>query len=535
MASLNPPWLLPKIFGASISIAIIALALAVSEAKHLITQSQTSLNPKSYHDHSLNTPIPDLKNEKKSFLPRYKLLIQDSINEVSRSSKDFDGNGAISQETNKLDKLMQSGTASCRELLSLASHNLNLSLPTSGSVPTEETLIDFKANLCGILAYIETCIDAFEYGPEKARNMVIASLDSLRKKVSDSLSIINDPNVGSLINDGSGWPPSWMSSEERQLLFDSDKKIRVNVVVAKDGSGKFKTISEAINFAPQNNGQRFVIHVKQGKYYEHLTIDQSRWNIMMFGDGMDKTIVSGKLSNNTGASTIQSATLAVYGRGFIAMNIGFENIAGPSGGQAVAVFSSSDKSIFYNCGIQGYQDTLFSISGRQFYRNCRISGTVDFIFGDSSAVFQSCTILVRRPLHGEANTITAQSRSNSHCQTGFSFQRSNIVAAENLAGARTFLGRPWRSYATVVFMESYLGGLIDPLGWSGWYSGGPPDTTFYGEYGNRGPGSVTSRRARSKGVRVKMSAAEAKSFTVRKLIGGAQWLPATGVPFQLDL
>ncbi|KAL8534883.1 hypothetical protein ACS0TY_010786 [Phlomoides rotata] len=529
MASLNSTCLIFKIFKRSFSIAIIALALAVCEAKHPKTLSQ---NPKSYS-----------KNDNNYFMPRYNLSIQRSLNAVSRSSGDFDENGRLSREIKTLDKILQSRTASCRELLSLAMYNLNISLHTSASIdPLRTTLVYFKTNLCATLAHIETCIDAFEYAPEKTRNMVAASLRSSKKKVTHSLSLLSRTighNADSEINGGSGsktaWGPSWMSSEERELLFGSNKMKGVNVVVAKDGSGRFKTISEAIKSAPQNSQRRFVIYVKRGKYYEHVTIDQSKWNIVMFGDGMDKTIVSGNRCNSSGANTVQSATFGVYGRGFIARDMGFENTAGPARAQAVAFLSSSDQSVLYNCGIHGYQDTLFSYSGRQFYRECRISGTVDFIFGESSAVFQSCTILVKRPVHGQDNTITAQGKSNLHCPSGFSFHRSNIVAAENLAGVRTFLGRPWRNYATTVFMGSYLGGLIDPQGWSGWKSvGAPPNTVFYGEYGNNGPGSVTSRRARSKGVREKMSVAAVKSFTVRQLIGGAQWLPATGIPFQLD-
>ncbi|KAL8519816.1 hypothetical protein ACS0TY_010668 [Phlomoides rotata] len=524
MTSLNPPCLMAKILMRSFSIVIIALSFVICEAKHLKTLSQKSLN----------TPILNSKNSNNYFLSHYNLSIQGSINAVSRSLEDF---GPVSEERGILGKRLQSATAGCQKLMSLASYNLNMSLPTSVNVPSRKTLTDFRTNICASLAYIETCSDEFEYAPDNVRNMVLASLDSSRKSVSNSLSILStiDDNGGSVLtNGGSAWPPSWVTT--KVVLFDSFKKVTVDVVVAKDGSGRFKTISEAINLAPVNNAHKFVIYVKQGKYYENVRIGENRWNIIMVGDGMDKTIVSGHFCNRSGESTFNTATFAVYGRGFIGRNMGFENTAGASGGQAVAFLSASDKSILFKCSISGYQDTLFPVSGRQFYRECRISGTVDFIFGMASAVFQSCTILVKKPGDGHYVYITANGKSTPSCPSGFSIQKSSVVAEENLRGVRTFLGRPWRRYATTVSLESYLGGFIDPQGWSRWdNSQDLPDTVYYGEYGNTGRGAVTSRRMRMKGVRPKMSNEEAQNFTVRNLIGGDNWLSLTGYPYQPDL
>ena len=62
--------------------------------------------------------------------------------------------------------------------------------------------------------------------------------------------------------------------------------------------------------------------------------------------------------------------VAVDGQQFVAVDITFENIAGPEEGQAVALRSDSDFSIFYRCGIQGYQDTLYPHHNRQFYQEC---------------------------------------------------------------------------------------------------------------------------------------------------------------------
>jgi len=41
-----------------------------------------------------------------------------------------------------------------------------------------------------------------------------------------------------------------------------------NIIVAKDGSGNYKTIQEALNAVPQNNNKLFVILIKKGLYHE---------------------------------------------------------------------------------------------------------------------------------------------------------------------------------------------------------------------------------------------------------------------------
>ncbi|KAB1205605.1 putative pectinesterase/pectinesterase inhibitor 60 [Morella rubra] len=68
-------------------------------------------------------------------------------------------------------------------------------------------------------------------------------------------------------------------------------------------------------------------------------------------------------------------------------------------GEAVALRSASDLSVFYWCAIDGYQDTLMVHSQRQFYRECYIFGNVDLIFGDAAVVFQSCSFKGREIGH----------------------------------------------------------------------------------------------------------------------------------------
>ncbi|CAH9137177.1 unnamed protein product [Cuscuta epithymum] len=339
--------------------------------------------------------------------------------------------------------------------------------------------------------------------------------------------------------------PNWVRLKDRKhglskrtspspspsTLFDE----AADIVVAKDGSGNYKTVKEAVANIPKKGG-RIVIYVKAGVYNENVDVNVN--DVTLVGDGIGKTIITGNKSNGTGSSTFNSATFAVDGSGFIARGITFQNTAGVSNGQAIAARCYSDFAVFYQCSIEGYQDTLFYRSDHQFYRECDIYGTVDFIFGAGVAVFQNCNIYVRNPGPNKVNTITADGRDDKNRVGGISFQNCVVTAApdvkfSDLATVKTYLGRPWRNYATTVFMQTFLDGLIDPAGWLAWDA--PLDTVYYGEYENYGMGASTARRVSWGGYHVINDAAEASKFTVEKLIDGDSWLPAISIPYTSGL
>ncbi|CAM0878314.1 unnamed protein product [Alopecurus aequalis] len=308
-----------------------------------------------------------------------------------------------------------------------------------------------------------------------------------------------------------------------------------DAVVAADGSGNFTTIGAPVDAAPRNSTTRHVIHINAGIYKEYVVIGKDISNLMLIGDGMDRTVISGNRSHGGGAKTDDSATVSVDGPGFVAQHLTIENTAGPSNLQAVALRSTSHRSALYCCALTGYQDTLYAQKNTQFYRECRISGTVDFIFGDAAAVFQKCTIVARKPIKDQEITITAHGRDNAVEATGFVFQFCTVVADDELARAdfqvKTYLGRPWRVYARVVFMECDLQGLVDPKGWLQWQDRTDVDDMYYREYRNSGTSADVSGRVKWRGFHVIQDACEAANFTVHNFIQGDQWLPATGVHF----
>ena len=231
--------------------------------------------------------------------------------------------------------------------------------------------------------------------------------------------------------------------------------------------------------------------------------------------------------------------LAAVGERFLARDITFQNTAGPSKHQAVALRVGSDFSAFYQCDMLAYQDTLYVHSNRQYFVKCLIAGTVDFIFGNAAVVLQDCDIHARRPNSGQKNMVTAQGRTDPNQNTGIVIQRCRIGATSDLQPVKgsfpTYLGRPWKEYSQTVIMQSDISDVIRPEGWSEWTGTFALNTLTYREYANKGAGAGTARRVKWRGFKVITAASEAQRYTAGQFIGGGGWLGSTGFPFSLGL
>ncbi|KAL9322468.1 hypothetical protein ACSQ67_010521 [Phaseolus vulgaris] len=188
---------------------------------------------------------------------------------------------------------------------------------------------------------------------------------------------------------------------------------------------------------PEKNKRPFVIYIKEGIYQEYVQVTKDMTHVVFIGDGGKKTRITGNKNFIDGINTYKTSTIGDY---FVAINMGFENFVGPQKHRAVALRVQADKSIFYNCSMDGYQDTLYVHTMRQFYRDRTISGTIDFVFGNALAVFQNCTFVVRKPL------------KNQQC----------IVIAQ------AYLARPWKNYSRTIIMDTYIDDLIHADGYLPW-------------------------------------------------------------------
>lgn len=223
----------------------------------------------------------------------------------------------------------------------------------------------------------------------------------------------------------------------------------------------------------------------------------------------------------------------------MAQSIGFRNTAGPEKHQAVALRVQSDRSIFLNCRMEAYQDTLYAQTHRQFYKGCYITGTIDFIFGDAAAIFQNCMIYVRKPADGQKNIVTAQGRADKRETTGTVLQNCRILADDKLepekSKIKSYLGRPWKEYSRTIVMESEINDLIDPQGWLEWEGDFALKTLYYAEYNNKGPRADVNSRVKWPGYKGVISKEEATKYTVIPFIQGESWLKAANVPVRLGL
>ncbi|KAL9389660.1 hypothetical protein Peur_018265 [Populus x canadensis] len=423
---------------------------------------------------------------------------------------------------------------------SMSSNNLAdsqtwLSAAIANQRTCENGFIDFN-----IVSYLESL-------PNMLRNFtkLLSNTLSLNKAIISSPPILLDTKQDGgrrrLLVDGF---PSWVPASDRKLLQSNGRAApKADIVVAQDGSGDYKTISEAVAASAKlrsgTKSKRFVIYVKRGVYKENVEIKKSMKNLMFVGDGIDATVITSNKNTQDGTTTFRSATVGVSGKGFIARDMTFENTAGPQKHQAVALRSGSDFSVFYSCSFKGYQDTLYVHSQRQFYRDCDIYGTVDFIFGDAVAVLQNCNIYVRRPMSKQTNTVTAQGRTDPGENTGIVIHNSRVMAAPDLrpvqGSFKSYLGRPWKKYSRTVFLKSNIDGLIDPAGWLPWKGDFALSTLYYGEYMSTGSGASTKGRVKWPGYHTITSPLEAGKFTVENFLAGNSWISAAGVPFESGL
>ena len=307
------------------------------------------------------------------------------------------------------------------------------------------------------------------------------------------------------------------------------------ITVAASG-GDFTTIQAAVNAAPEDGA---VIRIRPGVYREVVHVDKP--GIQFRGDTKDPAKVV-LVYGNSAASTCGtrcSATLFVTGKDFFAGNMTIANDYSKTSdvpSQAVALSVRADRAVLRHVRLLGAQDTLYAssmgcmqgalpgdncVTGRQYYSDCYIEGHVDFIFGDAKAVFENCEI--RSIAHGAGGYLTAQSNTRPGQDAGYVFNHCKITA-ENGAGD-VYLGRPWRDYSTVIFMNTNIEAPIMAAGWSDWQSAPQPrlPTATYAEFKSTGPGAnPKAREPYSK----QLTAEEAKKYETKAYLAGTDgWDP----------
>ena len=266
------------------------------------------------------------------------------------------------------------------------------------------------------------------------------------------------------------------------------------IVVARDGTGEFRTVNEAIEVCRAFMDYHKVIYIKKGSYKEKVIIPQWLQNIELCGEDRDATIITFDDHANIlyaqtgkGMGTFRTYTVRIDGNDITLKNLTVENNAAKLG-QAVALHTQGDRLTFVNCRFLGNQDTIYTGMPytRMLFSQCYIEGTTDFIFGPSTAWFENCTS------HCKADSYITAASTPKDADYGYVFNNCTITAATNVK--KVYLGRPWRDYGYTLFMNSLLPKEICPEGWHHWQKE-REQTARYLEYNNHGEGAATSGRA----------------------------------------
>ncbi len=295
---------------------------------------------------------------------------------------------------------------------------------------------------------------------------------------------------------------------------------QTNLYVAADGSAKFKSVQAAIMSVPAaNRDNPVIIHIAPGTYKELIYIQREKAFFRLIGDNPTNTILSFNLyagiTNAEGKpiGTFKTPSTTIDADDFTAENLTFENSAGPVG-QALAIRVDGDRAAFRNCRFLGWQDTILINRGRQYFENCYICGHVDFIFGAATAWFEKCHIHCLRDGY-----VTAASTPQD-VPFGYVFSNCKIDGED---GVKTFLGRPWRIYASVTYLNCEMSDVIRPQGWNDWNKPEAHTTARYAEFNSTGPGAnPTNRPSWTK----QLDKTEARKITMESVLSGADsWNP----------
>ncbi|MEA3188685.1 MAG: pectinesterase [Chthoniobacter sp.] len=306
------------------------------------------------------------------------------------------------------------------------------------------------------------------------------------------------------------------------------------ITVSAEGDGDYKTVQEAIAAVPDNSQETSVIHIKAGIYQGPVIVPATKSNVTLEGDDTEKTVITWDRNVKDpipeGANKFNPC-MHVLADNFRAEKLTIQNTSGDHG-QALALRIDGDRIVLKNCRLLGWQDTLMINKGRQYFKDCYIEGRVDFIYGDGTAVFDHCEIKSKNGGH-----ITAASTPQEH-PYGFVFMECKLTGdpapwVDPTGAAATpkpssgppmaDLGRPWRPYGSVTYLNCEMGDHIKPEGWNNWSKPENETTARYAEYNTRGPGAHPDKRAP---WTKQLTKEEAEKITLETVLGGTDgWKP----------
>ncbi|KAK8572003.1 hypothetical protein V6N13_047630 [Hibiscus sabdariffa] len=280
---------------------------------------KTICQPTDYKEECEKSPAGSNTTDPKELI---KAGIQAAIREIE---KVVSNSGTI-QDAAK-DPMSRQALDNCKELMGYSIDDLKKSfdqLGSSGVSRLDEYVENLRIWMGGSITYQQTCLDGFVNVSTEAGEKMRKLLNTSQKLTSNGLDmvseipkLIRDLNIPGLTRAGGGTRkllakdgfPSWVSFRQRMLLQQNPSQMKSNVVVAKDGSGKYTSINQALKEVPNKNASPFVIYIKAGVYNEKVLVDTYMSNVVFIGDGPTKSIITGRLNFAEGTVTYDTPTV----------------------------------------------------------------------------------------------------------------------------------------------------------------------------------------------------------------------------------
>lgn len=277
-----------------------------------------------------------------------------------------------------------------------------------------------------------------------------------------------------------------------------------HAVVAADGSGDYRTVSEAVAAAPEGLTSPWRILVKSGDYDEFVVIPESKPFIHLIGQGKNSTAIRHKL-NQGGKSMEQgrfensafweyscnnpevkspgrtSAVILVNAPDFYTEGISYINDWGReawSGPQALAFYGNADRHAIKDCALISFQDTWRTpdhADTRTYARDCYVEGAVDYMYGGGDVMVENSTFYNVR----SGSVIVAPNHNEE--KWGYVIKDCVIDGNEEARDGKQKLGRPWQGHPRTAYINTTMLIPVAPQGWDN--MGALP--TIFAEYNSR--------------------------------------------------
>ena len=176
------------------------------------------------------------------------------------------------------------------------------------------------------------------------------------------------------------------------VKINADNFFTPDIVVARDSTGDYNTIQEALNAVPDYHEKQFVIYIKNGMYNEKLFIEKS--NIALVGEDKEKTRIvfaelrkNWKMSHNDDyGSAVINIKDKVTDLLFSSITI-YNNYGSVYGGHdhafTIRAGDGVTRIIIDNCNIISDGGDTLSLwnknDGMYYHSNCYFEGWVDYV------------------------------------------------------------------------------------------------------------------------------------------------------------